>query len=114
MRSSEILASAVWYLRLRGNDLSMQSLCRVHRAVQTKACRAETEEAEMTFLFEYPYKGSMYSLDIVADSEEEAIERVKQIVYAKFIGTLVMKLPAQGSSLIPRFICWWRNQWRKP
>ncbi len=41
-----------------------------------------------TYLFSYPYKGSRYSLEVSADSAEEAKERVDAIRYAKLDGEL--------------------------
>lgn len=41
-----------------------------------------------TYLFSYPYDGKRYSLHIIAGSENEAKERVKNICFARYDGQL--------------------------
>ena len=60
------------------------------------------------YLFEYRHDGARWSLTIPATSREDAQERVKQIHYARLIGTEVMTIPARAG-FIASPLCWLRN-----
>lgn len=62
-----------------------------------------------TYLFSYPYKGGSYSLEIGAESQQEAEERVLAVRYAKYDGVLEAKIPGAVGGWLPRLIVWWKN-----
>lgn len=55
-----------------------------------------------TYLFSYYHKGSWWSLEIQAESEEDAKERVQKLPWAKYDGVLMMVLPC---SWMARLMC---------
>lgn len=61
-----------------------------------------------TFLVSYGYKGNQYSLDIKADSWEEAEERVKVLTWARVDGEVCCRIPCAPfgwlNRLFERFI----------
>ena len=60
---------------------------------------------------EYCHNGSRWSIDILATSEEDALERARQIYYAKCLGAVEMTIPAAvpGAGWFTRFYCWLRE-----
>lgn len=69
------------------------------------------EQNFQKYLFEYYHDGAWWSLVIPAPSQEDAMERLKLIHRAKFLGTLHAEIPAMpGTSLLTRLLCWWRNR----
>lgn len=46
------------------------------------------------YLFTYHHQGSDWSFDIPADSEADAIERLKKLPMARLEGTISMRIPA--------------------
>jgi hypothetical protein len=62
-----------------------------------------------TYLFEYYHDGSWWSLEIPAASEQDALDRLKKLPLAKFLGTLEMKVPAR-LGLFARLLCWYHNR----
>lgn len=64
-----------------------------------------------THLFSYNYEGSEYSLEIPANNLEEAKGRLSKMVFARYDGELVAKVPAMPSSgLFVSLITWLRNR----
>lgn len=63
------------------------------------------------YLFSYNYQGSEYSLEIPANSLEEAKGRLSQMVFAQYDGELVAKVPANSSSgILVNLAVWIRNR----
>jgi hypothetical protein len=62
-----------------------------------------------TYLFSYPYQGHQYSLEIKAESREEAEGRFKAIPWGQYDGELQVTIPASTGDWVPRLICWMRN-----
>jgi hypothetical protein len=60
-------------------------------------------------LFEYHHDGAMWTVEIPAQSENDAKERIIRLQDAKYLGTLQMKLPVE-LGLFARIICWWQNR----
>jgi hypothetical protein len=58
------------------------------------------------FLFEYPYKGDDYALEIPAADEAEAKARLMAIPWARYKGEIFATIPASPRSL-------WRWLWRR-
>ncbi len=56
------------------------------------------------FLFEYPFKGELYALPIIAADEEEARARLMAIPWAQYKGEIAAIIPASPRSL-------WRWLW---
>jgi hypothetical protein len=61
-----------------------------------------------THLFSYRFKGRTYTVDIVAESADEAKERLKALAWAQYDGILVARLP-QGSGPLTRIAVAVRN-----
>lgn len=61
-----------------------------------------------THLFEYRHDGATWTVEIPAQSETDAKERINRLQEAKYLGTLQMKLPVE-LGLFARIICWWQN-----
>lgn len=57
------------------------------------------------FLFEYPFDGGEYALEIPADDEAEAKARLKAIPWAKYKGEIFATIPANPF----RWWRWWRT-----
>lgn len=51
------------------------------------------------FLFEYPYDGEQYAIEIPADNEAEALARIKAIPWAQYKGEIFATVPASPRSL---------------
>jgi hypothetical protein len=47
-----------------------------------------------TYLFSYEYAGAQYSFEIRAHTAYEAQDRLARLVYAKYDGEMIMKIPA--------------------
>lgn len=63
-----------------------------------------------TFLFDYNYKGSKYTLEIKADTLDEAIGRKNRMAFAEYVGELQFTIAKPlASSLLASLICWWKN-----
>lgn len=73
---------------------------------------ADTDAPNSRHLFTYSYKGDLYSFEIVADSVEEAHERVERLVFADYAGVLVMRLPGWLGWLAGP-LCWFKNTFAK-
>ena len=61
-----------------------------------------------THLFEYHYNGATWTVEIPAQSESDAKERVALLPTAKYLGTLQMKLPVE-LGFLARIMCWLQN-----
>jgi hypothetical protein len=66
------------------------------------------EREYSTYLFEYFHNDSYWNFRIKAASEEDALERLKRIPYARLLGTVQGSVPA-GMGFIARLACWWKN-----
>ena len=65
-------------------------------------------------LFEYPYEGSYWSIEIPAPSREDALKRLNALCYAKYKGVIEMKIPANKATWLPvRLYCVIRNLFLK-
>jgi hypothetical protein len=62
-----------------------------------------------THLFEYRHDGATWTVEIPAQSEHDAKERLARLQGAKYLGTLQMKIPVE-LGLFARIICWWQNR----
>jgi len=60
------------------------------------------------YLFEYYHDGAQWSIVIPASSEEDAMERIRKMPYARLLGTLDTETPVR-SGFSTRLNCWWRN-----
>lgn len=74
--------------------------------------RDKTLHEPGTYLLDYPYKGGLYSLDLYADSLQDAEDRLQAIVnYGKIEGGPSFSIPAvPGAGLWVRLFCWWKNR----
>ena len=62
-------------------------------------------------LFSYNYEGAEYSLEIPANSVQEAKERLSKMTFARYDGELVTKIPATpGTGVLVRLVTWLRNR----
>ena len=61
-----------------------------------------------SYLFDYGYDGESWSFEIPARSEQEAKERVEQLIGARYVGEIKLTLPARLGPLA-RLICTLRN-----
>lgn len=64
-----------------------------------------------TYLFTYRYDGAEYSLEVPADSLDEAKGRVSQMGLARHEGEVFVKIPIGGglfSRLCVAVASWWR------
>jgi hypothetical protein len=66
-------------------------------------------EAWKTHLFEYNHDGATWSIEIKANSEQDALERLARLQYAKYMGVLQFKLPVE-LGIFARLLCWWQNR----
>ncbi len=57
------------------------------------------ESTYATHLFSYRFNGREYTVDIVAKDADEAKERLKALVWAKYDGELVARVPAEVGTL---------------
>jgi len=62
-----------------------------------------------TYLFEYDHHGQKLSFEILAESEQDAKQRIERISVANYVGVLQMKIPVE-LGVFARFICWWQNR----
>ena len=70
------------------------------------------EPGYSNFIFEYYHDGAWWSFTIPARSEQDAVDRVKKLPLAKYLGTVEMEIPVNaGAGLLARIICWWRNRY---
>lgn len=53
------------------------------------------------FLFEYPFRGETYCLEIPAEDAAEAGERIKALPWAQYKGEIFATIPASPAG-------WWR------
>ena len=64
-----------------------------------------------THLFSYSYEGSEYSLEIPANSVQEAKERLSRMTFARYDGELVTVIPALPTTgMFVRLYTWTRNR----
>ncbi len=64
-----------------------------------------------THLFSYSYEGSEYSLEIPANSAQEAKDRLSRLPFARYGGELVAEVPAfPASGVFVRLLAWIRNR----
>lgn len=61
-------------------------------------------DADRKFLFEYHHKGAWWCLDIYADNEADAREKVKAAGLSRYKGEVYATIPVHGK--IVRFINW--------
>lgn len=71
-----------------------------------------------TYLYSYSWRGARYSLEIVAESEQEAYGRVLAIGEGRgltYDGTLEAKVRADlpGAGLVARLLVWLGNLFRR-
>lgn len=64
------------------------------------------------YLFSYGYNGAIYSFHVPAYSEQEAVERVAKMAWAKYDGILMAEIPAARgmrpfADLFIRLMNWW-------
>lgn len=62
-----------------------------------------------TYLFKYHHEGSWYSLELPAESFEDAEARLSKLPHAQYLGEAVLCIPAR-MGLLARLICWVRNR----
>ena len=62
-----------------------------------------------THLFQYHHNGSRWSIEILANSEQDAKERLASLQTAQYLGIQQMKIPVE-LGIFARLICWWQNQ----
>ena len=60
------------------------------------------------YLVEYYHNGARWGITIDAESMEDASARVRQLQYAKLLGSLEMEIPAT-LGWFARAVCWFRN-----
>ena len=58
-----------------------------------------------TYLFSYQYQGARYSLDIPAESQQEAEERLKVMPWGRCDGILIARIPAVSGGWLPSLVC---------
>ena len=54
------------------------------------------------YLFEYRHDGCEWGIEIVADSPQDAQERLKAIGWARYKGEVAAKIPVPGGGLLNR------------
>ena len=83
--------------------------------MECKPCHVDADGTKWwRFLFEYDWEGKTYGFDIPARSEEEALDRLKRLPLARFLGQGDGNpVPiSKGGFMIP-LVVWWRNWlWR--
>lgn len=62
-----------------------------------------------TYLFQYYHEGAKWSIEIPANSEEDARERLLKLPHAKYLGIVHMKFPVE-LGIFARLICWVQNR----
>jgi hypothetical protein len=62
-----------------------------------------------TYLFEYNHEGTTWGMELKARSEQDALERLSKLPYAKYCGVLQFKLPVE-LGIFARLLCWWQNR----
>lgn len=67
------------------------------------------------FLFDYYHEGDWWSLEIAADSREDAEARLRKLPHARYVGELAARVPAHRWLLWPlrmllNMVCWVRNR----
>lgn len=62
------------------------------------------------YLFEYPYQGKQWGLNIIAASPQDAKDRLKALAWAQYKGELIESIPATSPRgwLVPLRV-WWHN-----
>ena len=65
-----------------------------------------------TYLIEYGHRGRLWSLEVKAASEKDAMSRIRAAhENGRVAGELMATIPAvQGAGLLTRLICWWKNR----
>lgn len=66
------------------------------------------EKQYATHLFTYRHQGKIWSLEIKANDEEDAKDRMRRLAFASYQGVLVANVPAALSPLVPVAV-WIRN-----
>jgi hypothetical protein len=61
-----------------------------------------------THLFTYRHEGKLWSLEIKANDEEDAKDRLKRLAFASYQGVLVANVPLFLGPLVPLAV-WIRN-----
>lgn len=61
-----------------------------------------------THLFTYRHEGKLWSLEIKANDEEDAKDRLKRLAFASYQGVLVANVPLFLGPLVP-LVVWIRN-----
>jgi hypothetical protein len=56
------------------------------------------------FLFEYRHEGAEWGIEIVAEDQLDARERLKAISWASYKGELAAKIPVPGAGLLERLL----------
>ena len=57
------------------------------------------------YLFSYQYQGARHSLEIPAESQQEAEERLKVMPWGKYDGILIARIPSVVGDWLPSLIC---------
>ena len=72
------------------------------------ACQDLGDMPEKTFLFEYSHLGRNWQLEIKAADMEDAKQRISKLTYARPVGELIAKVPAEAG-WFAKIACWVRN-----
>jgi hypothetical protein len=72
----------------------------------------DVEQDYKMFLFEYYHDEAWWCFTIPAQSEQDAIARVRKLPFANFLGVVDMQTPTGNhrTGLLARVMCWWRNR----
>ena len=60
-------------------------------------------------MFDYYHNGSWWSIDICAQSVEDARERIGKLSQAKYAGEAYCTLPVE-MGIVAKLIVWWKNR----
>lgn len=61
-----------------------------------------------THLFRYNHKGQAWQIEIIANDEQDAKERLARLSFASYLGVRVITLPVYLAPIVP-VIVWVRN-----
>ena len=63
-----------------------------------------------TYLYDYYYDGSRWSLEITAHNKEDADAILKTLPMANYVGELQLTIRAVTGGWLPNLIVWWKNK----
>lgn len=66
------------------------------------------EKSYQTYLFSYQHQGKQWCFDIVAESQEDALERLSKLPTATYDGIERFRIPAK-LGWFAKLLCWFRN-----